>query len=495
MRLYNTLGRSVQEFVPRVPGAVGLYACGPTVYEYATVGNFRTYVFVDVLRRTLEALGYRVRHVMNVTDVGHLASDADLGDDKMLLGARREGKTVWELAEFYTERFFADARALNLLHPHVVAHATDHVDGMIDLIRRLEQRGYTYVANGNVFFDVARFARYGDLALLGRQQLQAGARIRVDQSKRNPEDFGLWFTRSKFEQQAMLWDSPWGRGYPGWHIECSAMAMRYLDERFDIHCGGIDLIPVHHTNEIAQAEAALGIRPESPERWVNYWCHGEFLMVNGTKMSKSRGNWFTIGRLIERGYDALDFRYFVLGAHYRAHQNFTLQALDGARSSRLGLIERVAELLRRAEVEDASALAGPTADHQLAAAALAHAADDLAMPRLLAIVWRLAKDPDGDPLQVLQAIAMIDTILGLDLIGAALAVTAAGGRADPDVHALVQERSEARARRDYQRADELRAALAARGIEVRDTAAGTEWRRVNPDGGGRCNLTADGVVF
>ena len=361
LRLYNTLGRQLQEFVPRRPGAVRLYACGPTVYQDATIGNFRTYIFVDVLRRTLGALGYDVRHVLNVTDVGHLASDADLGDDKMLLSSRREGKTVWEIAELYTERFFADTRALNLLRPHVIARATDHIDQMIEQIRRLEAGGYTYVANGNVFFDVSRFPRYGELALLDRQQLQAGARISVDQSKRNPEDFGLWFTRSKFEGQAMLWDSPWGRGYPGWHIECSAMSMLYLDQQFDIHCGGIDLIPVHHTNEIAQAEAALGIDPQSAQRWVNYWCHGEFLMVNGAKMSKSKGNWFTLGQLVEGGYAALDFRYFVLGAHYRAHQNFTMQALDAARASRLGLIERVAALLRRAGVEDAAALS-PAAD-------------------------------------------------------------------------------------------------------------------------------------
>ena len=229
----------------------------------------------------------------------------------------------------------------------------------------------------------------------------------MDQSKRNPEDFGLWFTRSKFENQAMIWDSPWGRGYPGWHIECSAMAMRYLQEQFDIHCGGIDLIPVHHTNEIAQAEAALGIEPQSAERWVNYWCHGEFLMVNGAKMSKSKGNWVTIGQLQEQGYDALDFRFFVLGAHYRAHQNFTMRALAAARTARLGLIARVAELGRRAGC-DLGALEPAATCHPAVRAALDHAANDLAMPRVVASLWQLVKDDEGDPEQSLRAVAAID---------------------------------------------------------------------------------------
>ena len=476
LRIFNTLGRTLQEFVPRDQGAVRLYSCGPTVYDYATIGNFRTFIFVDVLRRTLAALGYEVRHMMNVTDVGHLASDADEGEDKMLAGARREGTTVWEIAAFYTERFFADAAALNLLRPHVVAKATEHVDDMIALIRRLEQRGFTYVAGGNVFFDVARFARYGELALLDRQRLQAGARISVDQSKRNPEDFGLWFTRSKFENQAMIWDSPWGRGYPGWHIECSAMAMRYLRERFDIHCGGIDLIPVHHSNEIAQAEAALGIDAQSAERWVNYWCHGEFLMVNGAKMSKSKGNWVTVGQLQEQGYDALDFRFFVLGAHYRAHQNFTMRALAAARAARLGLIARLAELGRRAGAE-LRALPPADSSHPAVREALTHAANDLAMPRVLACLWHLVKGDEGDPEHLLRAVAAIDGMLGLKLLASAAAAAGGVEQAAPAVDALVREREAARRCRDFDRADAIRAQLTAQGIELRDTPSGTVWRR------------------
>ena len=477
LHIFNTLGRTVQEFVPRTEGVVQLYACGPTVYDYATIGNFRTFIFVDVLRRTLAALGYQVRHVMNITDVGHLASDEDEGEDKMLAGARREGRTVWDVAEFFTERFFADASALNILPPHVVAKATDHVDDMIALIRRLEARGLTYVAGGNVFFDVARFARYGELALLDRQRLQAGARISIDRSKRNPEDFGLWFTRSKFEDQAMIWDSPWGRGYPGWHIECSAMAMRYLAEQFDIHCGGIDLIPVHHTNEIAQAEGALGIGPDDPQRWVNYWCHGEFLLVNGAKMSKSKGNWVTVGQLQEQGYDALDFRYFVLGAHYRAHQNFTMRALDAARAARNGLVGRVAELARDAAVDDLHASVDADFGHPAAREALAHAAGDLAMPRVLACLWRLVKSDTGDPECALHAAAAIDKVLGLRLVESAADVAT---RSDPSIEALVRERNEARGRREFERADAIRAQLAEQGIELRDEPTGTVWRRTAP---------------
>ena len=475
--IFNTLGRTVEEFKPRTAGTVQLYACGPTVYDYATIGNFRTYIFVDVMRRTLGALGYRVRHVMNITDVGHLASDADEGEDKMLAGARREGRTVWDIAEFYTDRFFADADALNILRPDVVAKATDHIEEMIALIRRLEERGFTYVAGGNVFFDVARFARYGELALLDRQRLQAGARISIDRSKRNPEDFGLWFTRSKFEDQAMIWDSPWGRGYPGWHIECSAMAMCYLAEQFDIHCGGIDLIPVHHTNEIAQAEAALGIAPEGPQRWVNYWCHGEFLLVNGAKMSKSKGNLVTVGQLQEQGYDALDYRYFVLGAHYRAHQNFTMRALDAARAARAGLVSRVADLARAAAVDDPRVMAAGDFVHPAAEEALAHAASDLAMPRVLARLWQLVKSDAGDPQRCLQAVGSIDRVLGLQLLESAAARLTDAGRSDPAVDALVRERDEARRRRDFARADAIRAQLAAEGIELRDAVAGTVWRR------------------
>ncbi len=260
VKLWNTMGRELQNFEPIQPGKVGMYCCGPTVYDYAHIGNLRTYIFEDFLRRMLEYFGYAVRHVMNVTDVGHLTGDTDEGEDKMLKGAREKGKTVWEIAEFYSKAFFRDFALLRCAAPTVICRATEHIQDMIDLISRIEAKGFTYVAGGNVYFDISRFPGYGKLALLDQQQLRAGARIAVDEGKKNPADFALWFTRSKFEHQAMLWDSPWGKGYPGWHIECSAMSMKYLGEHFDIHCGGADHPPVHHTNEIAQSEAATGAR-------------------------------------------------------------------------------------------------------------------------------------------------------------------------------------------------------------------------------------------
>ncbi|MDH7483863.1 MAG: cysteine--tRNA ligase, partial [Spirochaetales bacterium] len=277
--LFNTMGRSLQKFMPLREGKVGFYGCGPTVYNFAHIGNLRTYIFEDILVRTLRRFGYEVTHVMNITDVGHLSGDDDTGEDKMVKSARERGKSVLEIAQFYTDAFFNDTSRLNIVRPTIVCKATEHIEDMIELIRRIEQNGYTYFAGGNLYFDVSKFERYGELAGLRLDQLKAGARIDVDPNKRNPFDFVLWFTKSKFENQALLWDSPWGRGYPGWHIECSAMSMKYLGEQFDIHAGGIDHIPVHHTNEIAQSESATG------HKWVNYWLHAEFLVLDKGKMS------------------------------------------------------------------------------------------------------------------------------------------------------------------------------------------------------------------
>ncbi|MFP4484790.1 MAG: cysteine--tRNA ligase, partial [Spirochaetaceae bacterium] len=337
LRLFNTLGRTVQTFIPIEEGKVGVYACGPTVYNFAHIGNLRAYVFEDELRRTLEYLGYEVEHVMNVTDVGHLTDDADEGEDKIIRSAREQGKSVWEIADFFTEAFFNDVDRLNIRRPTVVCRATAHIQQMIDLIKRIEDAGYTYHAGGNVYFDTAKFPNYGELALLERQQDQE-SRVEADPNKKHPRDFVLWFTRSKFERQAMVWDSPWGRGYPGWHIECSAMSMHYLGEHFDIHCGGVDHIPVHHTNEIAQSEAATG------RKWVNYWLHNEFLVMDTGKMSKSKGNFVTLSTLEEEGYEPLDYRYFLLGGHYQTQLMFTVDAMNGARNARRRLTERITAL-------------------------------------------------------------------------------------------------------------------------------------------------------
>lgn len=463
LRLYNTMGRRVEPFVPLRAGEVGMYCCGLTVYNYAHIGNLRTYVFEDVLRRVLEHAGYRVTHVMNVTDVGHLTDDADDGEDKMEKGARREGRSVREIADFYTKAFFRDFGLLGCRMPTVVCKATDHIAEMIELIRRLEARGFTYEAGGNVYFDISRFPNYGRLALLDGQELKAGARIAVDEGKRNPHDFVLWFTRSKFEHQSMLWDSPWGRGYPGWHIECSAMALKYLGEQFDIHCGGIDHVPVHHTNEIAQTEAATG------KPWVRTWMHGEWLLMGREKMAKSAENFVTLSTLAERGFHPLDYRCFLLGAHYRSPLAFGWDALEAARAGRRGLLERMVQL--RAESPEGPAVPAGAAAERLAAFE-SHAADDLNMPRCLAELWALLRDAAIPAPQRLGAALRMDDILGLGLAGAKPEEV----RLDGETQRLLSERDQARKARDFKRADELRAALKERGIEVQDGPDGTKVR-------------------
>jgi cysteinyl-tRNA synthetase len=477
LRLYNTMGRRVETFVPLKAGEVGMYCCGPTVYNYAHVGNLRTYVFEDVLRRTLERAGYRVRHVMNLTDVGHLTDDADDGEDKMEKGAREQGRTVWEIADFYAKAFFRDFGLLGCLMPHVVCKATDHIAEMIDLIRRLEAGGYTYEAGGNICFDISKFPGYGRLALLDGQELRAGARIAVDEGKRNPHDFVLWFTRSKFEHQSMLWDSPWGRGYPGWHVECSAMSMKYLGEQFDIHCGGIDAVKVHHTNEVAQTEAATG------KPWVRTWMHGEHLQMGHEKMAKSSGNFVTLSTLLERGFDAFDYRCFLLGAHYRSQLAFGWDALEAARTGRRGLLDRVLQL--KDESPDGAAEPGAAAAERLAAFE-AFAADDLNMPRCLAELWALLRDAAIPAPQRLAAALRMDGILGLGLADA----RAEELRLDEQTQRLLEERERARKARDFVKADELRTLLKERGYDVQDGPEGTKVRAIGR--GGRENPVTTG---
>jgi len=474
LRLYNTLGRTVQDFEPLRPGEAGVYACGPTVYNYAHIGNLRTYVFEDILVRTLQALGYRVRHVMNVTDVGHLTGDTDEGEDKMLKSAREQGRSVWDVARFYADAFFRDLERLNTRAPDVVCRATEHIPEMIELISRLEKAGYTYRAGGNLCFDISRLPDYGKLTGQNLEDLRAGSRIEVDSSKRSPLDFVLWFTRSKFEHQAMLWDSPWGRGYPGWHVECSAMSMKYLGEQIDIHCGGVDHIPVHHTNEIAQSEAATG-RP-----WVRYWVHGEFLVLAREKMAKSAGHFLTLAALEEKGFHPLDFRYLCLGAHYRSQLQFSFEALEAARSARRNLNERLGRLMAEAPGPQREG-AGPAEQAGEPSAYLqafqAHLAADLNAPQGLADLWGCLRDESVDPaLRVRQALAM-DAVLGLDL----QAVKPLGVEAEleGELKDLIREREEARRGRDFTRADQIRGRLRQRGIVLEDTPAGVRWHRQN----------------
>lgn len=460
MKLYNTMDRKVEEFVPIEEGKVGMYCCGPTVYNYAHIGNLRTYIFEDILHRTLEEAGYRVKHVMNITDVGHLTGDGDDGEDKLGKRSRETGKSVWDIAAFYTDAFFADEKALNIKRPNVVCKATDHIQDMIALIKRLEEKGHTYTAGGNVYFSIDTIDDYGKLAGQKQEDKLSGARIAVDGNKRNPQDFVLWFTNSKFGEQAMMWDSPWGRGYPGWHIECSAMSMKYLGETFDIHCGGIDAIPVHHTNEIAQSEAATG------HKWVNYWCHGEFLLNDKGKMSKSSGEFLTLPVLVGHGYKALDYRYFCLGGHYRTQLKFSYEALDHAKSARERLNSMVAELKAKAKPESTISEKAESYKDSFFAALF----NDLRCPEALAVMWKMLKDnsiTEGEKLSLLYS---MDKVLGLDLDKVeAKKEEKVGGEEE---WKLVEERKQAKAEKNYQRADEIRKELEERGYIVKDTPQG-----------------------
>jgi cysteinyl-tRNA synthetase len=463
LRIYNTLSRSIVPFAPIVDGEVRMYACGPTVYNYAHIGNLRTYVFEDLLRRTLELSGCRVNHVMNITDVGHLTSDADDGEDKIARSARKQNKTVWEIAEFYTKAFFHDTDRLGILRPTTTCKATDHISEMIALIQRIEKNGFTYSSGGNLYFDISKLPDYGKLKGQKLDELKAGARIMVDGNKRNPLDFVLWFTKSKFEDHAMLWDSPWGRGYPGWHIECSAMSMKYLGERIDIHCGGIDHISVHHTNEIAQSEAATG------QPWVNYWVHAEFLITDREKMAKSAGNFLTLDSLVEKGYDPLDYRFFCLGAHDRSQLQFSWEALDTARNSRKSLNETLLRLRETSEKQDDLPATLPEWD-----AFQTHMTEDLNAPQALADLWGLVKNERISPAVRLAFADRMDGILGLGLSTLRRQTLDAG--LEDKVNDLIRRRTEARAAKDWAAADRIRDELKSLGVVLEDTKDGVKWR-------------------
>ncbi len=468
--LYNTQGRALEPFEPLDPQNVKVYACGPTVYNYAHLGNLRTYIFEDILIRALEYAGYPVTHVMNVTDVGHLTGDGDDGDDKLVKAAVERGMSPWDIARFYTDAFFSDTEKLNIKRPTIVCKATDHVQDMIELIQTLEDRGFTYVAGGNVYFDVSKFSRYGDMALLDRTELKAGARIEVDGNKRNPQDFVLWFTNSKFGKQAMLWDSPWGEGYPGWHIECSAMSRKYLGDQFDVHCGGVDHIAVHHTNEIAQTEAATGKDP-----WVKYWLHAEFLLTKDFKMSKSAGNFLTVGKLEELGYEPVDYRFFCLGAHYRTQLTFTEQAMDAARSGRRSLFEKIRQLPPPDPEMDRFSLGSEAL--QYLNRFEDHVAEDLNMPRALAELWGLLKDQSIDSREKGFVALAMDRIFGLGLADLWNGSEQQIGEADQErILKLIDERNEARKQKDFSRADQIRDQLKSEEIELVDTPQGTTWK-------------------
>jgi len=464
----------MEVFQPLRDGKIGFYGCGPTVYNYAHIGNLRAYVTHDILVRALRRAGYEVTHVMNITDVGHLSDDADSGDDKMVRSAAERGKSVLEIAAMYTDVFFSDTGRLNILRPSVVCKATEHIADMVALIQRIADNGYTYSAGGNLYFDITKFPAYGELALLRLDDLKAGARTAVDEHKKNPHDFVLWFTKSKFENQALVWDSPWGRGYPGWHIECSAMSMKYLGEQFDIHAGGIDHIPIHHTNEIAQSEAATGKKP-----WVRYWLHNEFLVLDKGKMSKSAGGFLTLQKLVDEGYDPLDYRYFLLGGHYRSQLQFSWESLDGAKNARKSLTDKIralAEKAGRAGEGDGDGSRGTAEYVQAFNTALE---DDLNTPRALAELWGLARDSAAEPQAALAAVFDMDEVLGLGLRSVLDEQKPPEDEAfKREIEGIIAERAAAKQAKNFTEADRLRQNLKERGIVLEDGPGGTSWRRV-----------------
>lgn len=456
IELFDTYSRKLRVFTPIEPGHVGMYACGPTVYDYAHIGNLRTYIFEDVLRRTLELAGYQVKHVVNITDVGHLTSDADTGEDKMEKGARRTGKSAWEIAEMYTEAFRSDLKRLNIEEPSIWCRATDHIDEQIADIQRIEQEGYTYITDDGVYFDTSKLDGYGYLARLDIEGLNAGSRVELG-DKRNATDFALWKFSPQEEQRQMEWDSPWGKGFPGWHIECSAMSVKYLGPRFDIHCGGKDHISVHHSNEIAQSEVCHGTN------LANYWLHGYFLETDKEKMSKSSGEFLRLQTLIDKGYDPLAYRMLCLTANYRSDLKFTWESLDSAQIALNRL--RTSIYSDNPDQMDASVDADSSALKQFKL----EVSKDLNTTKALAVLWGLNK-------RNLTFATRRATILEMDrVLGLNLAAWQPREQKIPEqVQAIATKRDQARIDRDWALADSLRDQIAELGFEIEDGPGGTQ---------------------
>lgn len=466
LKIYNTLSRKEEEFKEIEPGKVKMYACGPTVYNYAHIGNLRSYIFEDVLKKVLEYDGYEVTHMMNITDVGHLQSDEDTGEDKMQLGARRENKSVLEIAKVYENSFMTDLERLNIKTPSIIARATEHVQDMINLIKVLEDKGFTYIANGNVYFSIDKFADYGKLANLNLNDLQAGSRIEVDEFKKNPFDFVLWFVNSKYDNHILQWESPWGTGYPGWHIECSAMAIKYLGENIDIHCGGVDHIPVHHTNEIAQSEGALG------HKWVNYWIHGEFLTMENGKMSKSSGEFLTVEKLIQDGFSPLDYRYYILQSKYRKSLAFNYEKLMDAKKSLESLRKKVAAVVNNIDKQQKL---NDDKLYKYKEEFKKCINDDLNIANAFTVLFDALKDDTLNNSEKKFLIEDFDKIFSLDLL-AEKKETKLTDEKTKYIEELIKERTAARAKRDWAKSDKIRDMLLAENIELIDTKEGTTWR-------------------
>ena len=471
MQLYNSLSRTKEEFIPHEPGKVSMYTCGPTVYHFAHIGNLRTYIMEDILDRYLRYSGYEVKRVMNITDVGHLTSDADEGEDKMLKGARREKKTVMEIAQFYTQKFFEDAEALNIRRPEIVQPATSCIDEFISVISSLIEKGFAYEAGGNIYFDTSKMEQYYVFNNFEEEDLAVGVRegVEEDGNKKNKADFVLWFTKSKFDDQELKWNSPWGIGYPGWHIECSCISMKNLGEYLDIHCGGIDNAFPHHTNEIAQSEAYLG------HKWCNYWFHVLHLNTNSGKMSKSKGEFLTVSLLREKGYDPMVYRMFCLQSHYRKSLVFSWENLDNMKTAYNKLVAKIATLGKDGDVDQA-------AFDELRAGFVKALDNDLNTSLAVTAIYDVLKAKTNDATKR-ALIADFDTVLCLDLLRAADALKEEAAPAeksdDPfirEIEEMIEARRAAKKAKNFAEADRIRAELLAKGVTLIDSREGTTYK-------------------
>ncbi len=470
-RFYNTLSREVETVIPNEDGKIAMYTCGPTVYHFAHIGNLRSYIMEDVLEKSLRYIGYDVKRVMNITDVGHLSSDADTGEDKMLKGAKREHKTVMEVAKFYTDAFFADCEKLNIKRPDVVEPATNCIPEFIHMIEVLLEKGYAYQAGGNIYFDTSKLDDYFVFSsAVEKEQLQVGVRddVEEDENKKNKNDFVLWFTKSKFEDQALKWDSPWGVGYPGWHIECSCISMKHLGEYMDIHCGGVDNIFPHHTNEIAQSESYLG------HKWCNYWFHVNHLNDQSGKMSKSKGDFLTVSLLEEKGYDPVAYRMFCLQSHYRKPLVFSYENLDNVESAYEKLVKKIATIQDEGEL-DKKAYAEYNAKFEDAIC------NDLNTSMAITVVYDVVK-ADISGKTKLALLNAFDKVLSLNLTTVGAKLLEAGTSVDSDLESFIQEkiaeRAAAKKEKDFARADAIRDELLAKGVAIKDTREGVVWELV-----------------
>ncbi len=458
LKLYNTLTRKKEEFQPMDGKTVKMYSCGPTVYSYAHIGNLRTYIFLDILRRVLKYDGYKIKGVMNITDVGHLQSDADEGEDKMVKAAAETGKTPWEIAEFYTNDFFNSFKALNIGKPEVVCKATEHIPDMIEFTRQLVVKGYGYEISDGIYFDISKFPSYGKLSRCNLEEQIAGARVEKNDEKHNPHDFALW--KKADPKHIMQWESPWGMGYPGWHIECSAMGKKYLGKTMDIHTGGVDHIPIHHENEIAQSEALNDAPP------AKFFMHGEFMLVNNGKMSKSLKNTYTLQQLEERGYSPLDFRYFCLNAHYRKKLNFTFDAMDAAKTAYDKLKAALIQHKNSQASTNPEKIAEYTENFNKAVN------NDLNIPLALGILWSAVKEAKSK--DIYNFALMTDKIFGLDLDKIKEEDYSSPAEEIPgDIKELIAKRNEARKAKDYAAADRFRLEIEEKGFVLKDTPQGT----------------------